>query len=89
MPRYPVAWFPNASLTVTTKNPDTPAAIAVGNPATLMVLAAPGLTVIPVCDPVTEEVTVSVAVTLKVTRLLAALSAPLNECTPASPEVYV
>src|SRR5713226_4842334 len=57
-----MAVLPNESLAVTVKVPAIPAVTDDGKPATMNVLAAAGLTVIPICAPVMLEDTVSVAV---------------------------
>ena len=48
VPPYPVAVLPKPSLAVTVKLPGVPAVTGDGKPATTNVLAAAGLTVIPV-----------------------------------------
>ena len=57
-----MAVFPDGSLAVTVKLLAVPAVIGEAYPATISVLAAPGITVIPDCVPVIVAVTVSVAV---------------------------
>ena len=55
--------------------------VVVGNPDTAKVLAAAGVTVMPLCVPVMLPVTVSVAV---IDRLPTVLSVTLKVCVPWS-----
>jgi len=57
--------------------------VALAASRTARVVAAPGLTVIPVCDPVTEAVTVSVAVTDWAPEVFS-VTPFVKVCTPAS-----
>src|SRR5947207_15458298 len=78
---YPVALLPYASLAVTVKLPVIPAVVGDGKPDTISVLAAAGLTVMPVWLPV---MLLDVSVTIN-DWLAAILSVALKVCTPASP----
>ncbi len=61
--------------------PTVPAVVGEGKPETTRLLAATGLTLMPVCEPVIVLVLVSVAVS---DWLPAVLSVTLKACTPAS-----
>jgi hypothetical protein len=67
---------------------DVPATVGEGMPLTVNVLAAAGLTTIPVWLPVIEGVTVSVAVIDCVPAVLR-VNPLVNVCTPLSPATKV
>ena len=74
-------------MAVTVTVPATPAVVGDGKPATTRLLAAAGLTTMPVCEPViVYELLMSVAVK---DWLPAVLSVPLKVCWPASAAVKV
>ena len=82
-PPYPVATLPKVSRSVAVTVVIVPATEVAGRPERTTVLAAAGLTRMPVCDPVIEVATVSITLTELVPTVLRVIP-EANAWTPAS-----